>query len=354
MQILSWCLLLSCALLSIVSSQSATYIVDNQNAKAADTNAGTREAPFKTIGAAARKAQAGDEVVVRPGTYRGAVTLSNSGKAGQPIVFRSEVPRAAILSGSDVISDWKLEGPGTWSMSAPDLKKIQYGDFGNSEWIYVNGYPLQRADSRNRLAPGSFFHDFDSKRVWVMPEEGQDIQNLRDEYAWREGLLWASKPLDDIHLIGFTMIHNADWFRGKRAIAGAGQRWLIENNHVLWASYGGSVTGRSNGSIVRNNLVEWCGAAAIGGASTPTSKAASPNGRSHLIRASSTTKPPTTTAMLARKTAAPRFMRRGPGMLSNPSCYPSHPPLKERAELGKSPVNGALSHLAHCFSDGIQ
>lgn len=74
------------------SALGATYVVDVQHPQAIDTNAGTQEAPLKTIGAAARRAQAGDTVLVRPGAYRECVVLTNSGAPGRPIVFRSEVP----------------------------------------------------------------------------------------------------------------------------------------------------------------------------------------------------------------------------------------------------------------------
>ena len=50
--------------------QAGTFIVDTRHPAAADTNAGTREAPLKTISAAAARAVAGDQVVVRPGVYR--------------------------------------------------------------------------------------------------------------------------------------------------------------------------------------------------------------------------------------------------------------------------------------------
>ena len=92
-------LLLSCAMLAAMLSlfsvaDAATYVVDQSHPAAADTNAGTREAPLKTISAAAARAVAGDEVIVRPGVYRESVTLTNSGALGKPIVFRSAEPRA--------------------------------------------------------------------------------------------------------------------------------------------------------------------------------------------------------------------------------------------------------------------
>jgi hypothetical protein len=97
-----------------------------------------------------------------------------------------------------------------------------------------------------------------------MPEEGQDIKALKVEYAHRTGLMRAARQLDDIHIIGFTLTHNADVFRAPRAISGNGMRWLVENNHLLWNMYSAISLG-GNSCIVRNNLVEWSGDAAIGG-----------------------------------------------------------------------------------------
>jgi hypothetical protein len=129
------------------------------------------------------------------------------------------------------------------------------------------GYPLQRAEAREQLAPGSFWHDFENQRVWVMPEEGQDIKSLPVEYARRDGLFSSSKPLDDIHIQGFSLLynHSANGFRGRAAVAITGRRWLVEDNHVRWASYSGISLGFTNSCVVRNNLVEWCGDAGVVG-----------------------------------------------------------------------------------------
>jgi hypothetical protein len=257
--------------------QAGTYVVDSRHPSSADTNPGTREAPLKTISAAAARAVAGDEVLVRPGVYREAVTLTNSGTPGKPIVFRSEEPRQAVISGSDVLTHLQGEGPGIWSSRVP--KQNDFGDAmlgGNPQWVYLDGVPLERAETRDRLIPGTFYQDTkDSKdgwRVYVALPEGRDIKGATLEYACRDGLIspqgdqGSELPLNDIHIIGFTVIHNADWYRGKPSIRVTGQRWLVEGNHVLWASYmGGILMRRSNQAVVRSNLVEWIGCQGLGG-----------------------------------------------------------------------------------------
>ena len=67
-------------LLFTASIHAREFYVSQQHPQAADTSAGTRETPLKTISAAAKMAQAGDTVVVGAGIYRESVTLTNSGR----------------------------------------------------------------------------------------------------------------------------------------------------------------------------------------------------------------------------------------------------------------------------------
>ena len=67
---------------------STTWIVDNTNSACNDTGARDAAQPFCTIAAAAKKAVAGDTVMVNAGTYAGtSVNPTNSGTAGNPITF---------------------------------------------------------------------------------------------------------------------------------------------------------------------------------------------------------------------------------------------------------------------------
>ncbi len=238
-----------------------TYVVDAGDAKASDNNPGTAEAPLKTISAAALKVQPGDTVLVRPGVYRESVNLSVSGKEGAPIVFKSETPHAAVIDGADVVTDVKHEGGGLWSFNDPGLKKHNAGwaPYGNGEWVHMNGSPLERAGSRDSIIPGSFWLDLDAKVVYVMPAESDDMANSTLEYARREGLICPQKPLDDIHVTGFTLTHCADIFRSRAALQITGNRWCVEDNHIRWASFLGICMKYSNNAVVAGNLLEWNG-----------------------------------------------------------------------------------------------
>ena len=230
---------------------------------------GTRESPFKTINAAAQKLAPGDEVLVRPGLYREAVTLRVSGTPDKPMTLRSEVPHAAIIDGADVVpaADLKAEANGAFSFSAPSIESNPYWDdrsFG--EWLYINGEPLERVITRDKLAPMSFWQDYAAKRVVFQAGENFELRGANVEFATREGLISPPErpintvePLDDVRIIGFTVQHCADWFGGRRAIHGRGRRWLVENNVVRWSSWAGIAFQSSNHCVVRNNLVEWCG-----------------------------------------------------------------------------------------------
>lgn len=85
-----------------------TYYVDIKAAAGGD---GSKEKPFNLIQSAADIAVAGDEVIVAPGVYREYVNPKNAGEEGKPIVYRSEKPLAAHITGAESVKDWqKVEG----------------------------------------------------------------------------------------------------------------------------------------------------------------------------------------------------------------------------------------------------
>ncbi len=100
-----------------------TYYV---NVNAADGGNGSKEKPFKKIQNAAEIAVAGDEIIVAPGVYREYVNPKNGGTEDKRIVYRSEKPKAAHITGAEEVKNWeKLEG-NVYSARIPN--KI-FGDY---------------------------------------------------------------------------------------------------------------------------------------------------------------------------------------------------------------------------------
>ena len=77
------------------------------NISAAQDGDGSKENPFRRIQEAADKAMPGDEVIVAPGIYREAVSPVNGGREDARIVYRSEVERAAVITGAEPVKEWE-------------------------------------------------------------------------------------------------------------------------------------------------------------------------------------------------------------------------------------------------------
>ena len=84
------------------------------NASAERDGNGSKQRPFKHIDDAARIAVAGDEVVVAPGIYREKVTPRNAGTEDARIVYRSEKPLGAVITGAELLTGWTKQKNGVW------------------------------------------------------------------------------------------------------------------------------------------------------------------------------------------------------------------------------------------------
>ena len=86
------------------------------NGKSAPGGDGSRTAPFRRIDDAAKVAAPGDEVLVAPGIYREYVDPRNAGTEQKRIVYRSEAPLGAVITGAEPLRDWRREDgmPGVW------------------------------------------------------------------------------------------------------------------------------------------------------------------------------------------------------------------------------------------------
>ncbi len=68
---------------------------------------GTKSRPYKRINEAAKTAMPGDEIIVAPGIYRENVDPVHAGCEDARIVYRSEKPLGAVITGAEAVKDWK-------------------------------------------------------------------------------------------------------------------------------------------------------------------------------------------------------------------------------------------------------
>lgn len=86
---------------------------------------GSREMPFKQMNAAAQIAQPGDEVIVAPGIYRESVDPKYGGTEEARIIYRSEEPLGAVITGAEEVKNWEKYEGSVW------ICRISNGVFGN-------------------------------------------------------------------------------------------------------------------------------------------------------------------------------------------------------------------------------
>ncbi len=81
---------------------------------------GSRQRPFRFINDAAQIAQPGDEVLVAPGVYREYVNPKNPGTEEHRIVYRSEQPLGAVITGAEQVKSWDPFEGTVWKAEIPN------------------------------------------------------------------------------------------------------------------------------------------------------------------------------------------------------------------------------------------
>lgn len=152
---------------------------------------GSREKPFQAITDAAKIARAGDEVVVAPGVYREYVNPVNGGEGEDSrIVYRSEVPLAAVITGAEEIKAWENYQGNVWRARIPNGLFGSYNPYTtevSGDWyyaeepvhtgeIYLNGKAMYEVPSLEQvLHPvvyrGSWDPDF-TVYQWYTQQDG--------------------------------------------------------------------------------------------------------------------------------------------------------------------------------------
>ncbi|NUR07263.1 MAG: PKD domain-containing protein [Nocardioidaceae bacterium] len=173
-------LLLALAALALpaapASAAGTVFWVDNTAAGCTDTGTGTTTAPFCTISAAVKKAVLpGDDVRIRPGTYREQVTPGANGTATDPIRIEGDAPGVVVLGTRS------LAGAATWSATATNAWSTPYAPASAPRQVLVDGSRLTQVTSATGTTPNSWFYDAAAKVLYVdvggaNPGDGHQVE----------------------------------------------------------------------------------------------------------------------------------------------------------------------------------
>ncbi len=218
-----------------------------------DANPGTREAPFKTIGGAAKVLKGGDTLTLLMGEYP---------------------PEKEKIS---------LQGPVTIQGEHRNLSVITaWGDVGKLEWRPVSGQRfvyetdcgreiigiielntrriLQKAPSVDDMEKfrGTYLYDSKNKKIYIHTSDGQAPENHQLKFTIHSGHLWVFDGADQLTVRNLTFCGSAHRTPRLSALAAAirtfrTNKLVIENCNFEFNSGGVNITNECRDTIVRNS-----------------------------------------------------------------------------------------------------
>ncbi len=265
------------------------------DASAVRSGNGAKEYPFQTISEAARIAQPGDEVLVYPGVYREYVDPVNAGTEEKRIVYRSVVPKAAVITGAEQVKNWTPYAENVWTARIPNgifgsynpYKTLVSGDWfiatfiAHTGEVYLNSKSLYEVTNLEQvLHPVKSITSWDpefSIYTWYTEQDeakdetvlyanfqGADPNAENVEINVRENCFYPSKEgVGYITLSGFTVNKAATQWAPPTAYQEGmigphwSKGWIIEDCEVSHSKCSGISLGKYKQPNNDNKWLTW-------------------------------------------------------------------------------------------------
>lgn len=243
---------------------------------------GSQMHPYKTISQAAAVAQPGDEILVAPGVYREEVSPRWAGKKGQSIVYRSAVPRGAVITGAEPAKGWQPYQEDTWLLTVPNSFFGAYNPYTTLVWgdwlnqgipchtgeVFLGDKSLYECDSLEKVlhpVPNDESWDVEfTTHTWYTAQsedgentliyanfQGKDPNKENVEITVRPHCFYpAQEHVDYITLTGFVVTKAATQWAPPTALQDGmigphwSKGWLIENCEVSHSKCSGISLGK--------------------------------------------------------------------------------------------------------------
>jgi hypothetical protein len=254
--------------------------------KGNDSNDGSLNKPFKTIGSAVQHAFPGDTITVHSGTYREWVNPLRGGESDlKRIVYRSAPGEKAEIKGSEILKGWKKEKDGVWKVVIPNTFFGAYNPYQDSvfgDWfirmgrihhtgeVFLNGKSLYEKeklekvlnpvpDTKTKDPEGSTYtwyceSDQNNTTIWANFQKFNPNKELT-EISARRTCFYPDKPgINYITISGFHISQAATQWAAPTAeqigmiSTNWNKGWIIENNIISDSKCSGITLGKERGT----------------------------------------------------------------------------------------------------------
>lgn len=220
-----------------------------------DNNPGTFDQPFRTIQHAVNRAQAGQTIVVRDGTYREQVRMRTSGAPNQPITLMAYPGERPIIDGAYQLPEPPASGWAVCNNTVSPPQCFVYDQLVSIEASYIvfDGFDVRHSNGR-----GIFIYNKNNRlreivvrNTYIHDHRNAGIKMLEvDNILFENNRVWHNSDYAT-HDRGASVLN---WSHAVNALSSTN---VTYRNNEIFNNYGEGIgTGRGSSNItIENNVI---------------------------------------------------------------------------------------------------
>jgi parallel beta-helix repeat protein len=248
------------------TAYAVTLYVDKNDQNCSNSGAGSSAQPFCSIGTAAARVVAGDDVVVRAASYAERVRITRSGTASAPITFAGDAGATVTgqLYGFDIAAQWvTIQGFTVTSTTSDGIRCILCSNvtINSNQVADAQGKGLYIRDSSNMTLTDNVVQRSESHGIYMQNDtnftisggsvsgSGQPVQDQTKKGIYVTGcsnsIITGTEVFDNSDN-GIYLIEGTKGVRVKRTVT--------HGNARGWSRAAAGVETRSDGNIIESNI----------------------------------------------------------------------------------------------------